>query len=385
MKVNLPFVPRVIQQQVRRYLAPWVDGNLFGILDEDIGDVSIKSAAYPARVRKITSLNSRSVQIELQLEDGYRLHYRAGQSVCLTVQIGNTLFRRYYAISSSPEENRLTLAIKKIVQGRVSTFVNRDLHVGDRVYLEEPFGDFVLPVDNPFDRRYVMVAAGSGIVPVYSMIKDLLGKSAMSRITLVYCNRSPDEVMYRRELEGLAKRHSGLKIHWHYSRRDGYSQHMPNRLTGEKILSLIADAADAIYYVCAPAGLTKSFMDALAAVGVAEDAVKMELFSAPAHVTERSELKPRMVVFEAAGLLGGRITVEQKEIGTILDAAREAGVRIPQDCTMGNCKTCKLRVSKGVVVMDEPNALSLEEAEDGGVLACVAYPCENVVVQLPRQ
>lgn len=386
MKIKLPFVPRRLQQQVRRQVAEWISNpTVLDMLGEEGGDVSIKDTGYPARVLRITRQTSRAVTVELVLEGGYRLNYRAGQSICVSFQLGNSLFRRTFSLSSCPEENRIAFTAKSILHGRISSFIAEKLKIGERVIIEDPQGDFVLPTEKPYEQRYVMLAAGSGIVPIFSMIKDLLGKNALADITLVYCNRTTDEVLFRRDIESLEHKHSGFKVHWHYTRREGYGHDHSRRLNGEKVLALIADAAQAFYYVCAPVGLASSFLDALNAIGIPESAVKFELFSAPAHVTEDAELQPRRVVFENPGLLGGSVSVDQKQVETLLDTASRAGIKISQHCTVGNCKACKVKVLQGTAVMDEPNSLSTDEALAGYVLACVAYPCEDVVVQLPRK
>lgn len=386
MKIRLPFVPKRLQRQVRRQFAEWISNPaLLDILgDDDEGDVSIKDTGYPARVVRITQENARAVTVEVALEGGYRLNYRAGQHFAASFHLGNSWFRRTYSFSSSPEENRITFTVKRILQGRVSSYIAERLRIGERIMIEDPEGDFVLPSEKTEEQRYVFLAAGSGIAPIYSMIKDLIGKNRLADITLVYCNRTPEEAIFRREIEALERKHHQLKIHWHYTRREGYGHDHSRRLTGEKALALIGDAGQAHYYVCAPAGLAKSVLAALTAIGVPESRARFELYSAASHVSEGAELRPRNVTFETAGLIARHVSVEQKRVETLLETANAAGVKIPHNCTVGNCNECKLKVVQGSAVMDEPNSLSVDDAQSGYVLACVAYPCEDLVLQIPR-
>ena len=383
VKRHLPFVPRRLQDRVLRGVTA-VFGDVLGQFLEDDADVSIKGSAYPARIVRVERETARTVTLQLELEQGYRLHYKAGQSVCISFAIGPVLWRRHYALSSAPEENRVAITVQKIFQGRVSSWVLDRTITGQRVYLEDPHGDFVLPADNPQDQRYILLAAGAGIAPIRSLVVDLLGKNPQANITLVYCTRTDNDVVFRRELEAWEHRHPGFRLHLHQSRRDGYSNDLSRRLSGEQFLSLVGDVAGANIYLCAPAGLTKVVTDALSAIGVPESSVHIQLFSAQAHVTEMAELKPRTIVFEAQGLLASRYSLQQQHVTTLSEAAREAHVRIDQACTSGSCKACRVRLLHGSVVMDEPNTLSVDEARSGYVLACVAYPCEDVVVELPR-
>jgi ring-1,2-phenylacetyl-CoA epoxidase subunit PaaE len=385
VKIRLPLVPKKLQRQMRRQFAEWVSNPvLLDILGEEEGDTSIKDTGYPARVMRISQETSKSVTVEIALEGGYRLNYRAGQHVCVSFLIGKTWFRRTFSFSSCPEENRITFTVKRILHGRVSSYVAERLRVGERIIIDDPEGDFVLPAESTYDQRYVFLAAGSGIVPVYSMIKDLLGKNALADIALVYCNRTPEEAIFRREIEVAERKHSHLKVIWHYTRRDGYGHDHSRRLTGEKVLALIGDATQANYYVCAPAGLAKSYLETLTAIGVPENRARFELFSAASHVSEAAELRPRTIVFETTGLISRQVSVTQSRVETVLETAASAGINFSPACAGANCRACKLKIVQGSAVMDEPNSLSVDEASSGQVLACVAYPCEDLSVQLPR-
>lgn len=385
MKIRLPLVPRRLQRQVRRQIAEWVSNPaLLDILGEDEGDVSVKDTGYAARVVRISQETSKSVTVEVVLEGGYRLNYRAGQHICVSFALGKTWFRRMYSFSSCPEENRIAFTVKRILHGRISSYVAERLRIGERVIIDDPHGDFVLPSESPHEQRYVFLAAGSGIVPIYSMMKDLLGKNPLADITLVYCNRTPDEAMFRRDIETLERKHSHVKTHWHYTRREGYGHDHGRRLTGDKVLALIGDATQAHYYVCAPAGLAKSFLETLTAIGVPESRAKFELFSAAGQASESAELRPRTIVFETVGMLGRQTTVAQPRIETLLETAAKAGVKLPQQCGVGSCNACRIKLVQGTVVLDEPNGLTVDDAQSGYTLACVAYACEDLVVQVPR-
>ncbi|MCG8671076.1 MAG: 2Fe-2S iron-sulfur cluster binding domain-containing protein, partial [Pseudomonadales bacterium] len=117
--------------------------------------------------------------------------------------------------------------------------------------------------------------------------------------------------------------------------------------------------------------------------GIDDERVHVELYSGIPSVEDNTELKPRVVSFYKRGALGGVKHIRQRQVETLLETANRNNIKIASSCTMGTCKSCKVKVKRGSVVMDEPNMLSMQEAEDGYVLACVAYPCESVMVKLP--
>jgi ferredoxin len=129
--------------------------------------------------------------------------------------------------------------------------------------------------------------------------------------------------------------------------------------------------------------MTRQFMAALHEAGIDEQRIRVELFSQDPASTASEGLKPRLVTFQRLRVWLPPRKVRQRRVETLLDTAQAARIRVPCKCTVGSCGTCKVKVLRGRVIMDEPNSLTAEEVKEGYVLACVAYPCESVVVQLP--
>ena len=342
--------------------------------------VSIRDTSYPVQVTQILKETDNTVTVRFKPMEGYRLHYRAGQYVRIAVQIGGAIFRRCYSLTSSPEEQDMAITVKHVFHGRVSRVLTRSLKVGDVFSIEDPMGEFTLPLNHPYDKRYIMVAGGSGIAPVFALIKDILAKNDQADIRLLYTNRTTGDVIYRRSLEHMEKYYKGFSVTWFYTRQGGRRE---RALTPQYILDLMSDPAQTRVYVCAPQGLTRNLLAAFEESGISEEQVRVELFSNTPAIDDNTELKPRVASFYRAGLLGGVTHVRQRQVETILETANRNNLRIPSNCTMGTCKTCKVKLKSGSVIMDEPNSLSFHEAEDGYILACVAYPCESVLVKLP--
>lgn len=339
--------------------------------------------AYEAVVTDIKRETSRAVTVEFELLEGYRLSYKAGQCVTVSLPVGPTLFQRCYSFSSAPHERRYAITVQRIFHGRVSTYFNNSLSVGDRFYIDDPMGEFVPPVTHPEDQRYVMVAAGAGIVPVFSLIKDLLGKNPMADIQLIYASRNQEQAIFYRQLQRLEKEHPGFSLRFQFTRREGDGHDPYRRLNGEKILSRVADPTSALFYICGPYGLVSKCTEAFHHAGISESRINIETFGSPPATLISDELKPRSITFLPPTVLGNTIRVRQRQVETVLETARRNGVSIPQKCTVGNCQTCKVKIKSGMVIMDEPNSLSLEDAKNGYVLGCMSYPCESLIIKLP--
>lgn len=345
--------------------------------------VSIRDTSYPVRVIQVEHHGAIAVTLHLELLQGYRLGYKAGQFVRLAVEIGHNIFQRCYSLTSSPEDAHLRITVKRVFQGRVSNYLNDRVRPGDILYLDDPSGEFVIPEKSGLEERYVFIAAGSGIVPIYSLMADLLGKNPETDIQLIYSNRSPEHALFRKEIEAMEKRNPGLRTHFMYTRKHDGGHDSKRRLNGEKLLGLIPDFQASRVYICGPAGLAKELISTLQSNGLPEGSLRVELFSTAPSMEDNALLKPRVVSFRRKGLFSPPRIVRQRQVETILETAAKNGVKIPTNCTVGNCKSCKVKLKSGHAIMDEPNSLTTAESSEGYVLACVAYPCESIEVELP--
>lgn len=370
-----------VAQQLDRRLPSWARQ---AVSDLDL-PVSVKDAGYPVRVAAVEDHQGQAVTLYLELLDGYRLHVRAGQFVCVTVQIGQSLYRRCYSLCGGSEDKYLAITVKRVFQGRVSNYLNDHIRVGDQLVIDDPAGEFVLPESIPPESQFVFVAAGSGIAPVYGLIRELLDKAQHADVQLVYTNRSKEQTLFRKSLAQLEAQYPGFRVTFHFTRRSDGGVDPTRRLTGKQLLGMISNAPDAHYYLCGPVGLTRELLDTLHHYGIPETRIKMELFTTHPNARDNAHLRSRAIVFRRKGLWRSRRLVRQRRVETVLETAHKAHIKIPSNCQTGTCKTCRVKLLKGHVVMDEPNSLTTDEAAQGYILACVAYPCETLDVQVsPR-
>jgi len=364
----------------------WVQGIVSEeTLQQLAGDdkVSIKEAGYPARITRVRHENGSCVTITFELLEGYRLRFKSGQFVRVVVELGGVLHRRCYSLSSSSESNKHTLTIKQQFQGRVSTYFNERAKKGDLFYLDEPAGEFVLPASNAYGLRYGFIVAGSGVVPAWSLIQDLLGNAPETDIQLVYVSQSAGNTIFKKQLDSFAKKHPNFSIEYVFTRKNGAKKSARKRLSGLELVAKMPDSLERELYLCGPSGVVSSVLEAYNGIGVNDEDVRVELYTGSSSATDDAELKPRVVSFVRSGFLSRPRHIRQRKVETILETAKKAGLVIEQKCTVGTCQTCKVKLTSGSVLMDEPNTLTLQDTERGYILACVAYPCESVEIKLP--
>ena len=132
--------------------------------------------------------------------------YASGQYLTLKTVIDSEELRRSYSLCSAPHENQWRVAIKEIPNGKFSSFANQELQVGDTIEVMAPMGNFKFEPNASSQHHYVLFAAGSGVTPVFSILKTILLEEPLSTVTLFYGNKGLAEVIFREELEAIKNR-----------------------------------------------------------------------------------------------------------------------------------------------------------------------------------
>ena len=310
--------------------------------------------------------------------------FRPGQYVTLRAEIDGEDVRRSYSICAADHAGHLEVGIKRVEGGAFSSFAQA-LKPGDRVEVMPPQGRFTAAIGGRHD--YLLVAAGSGITPCLSIASSVLHGEPDSTVTLVYGNRSAATVMFREEVDGLKDRYPARFRLFHVTSREQQDVGFLNgRVDGERIRALAErglidpQAFDAAY-LCGPEAMIEEVAAALRELGMAEDAVRFELFT-----TAGAKPPPvrREAVAEGAtiGIVidGSRKSVAIDGTQTVLSAAQSAGLDLPFSCAGGMCCTCRCLVTEGEAAMDVNYSLEDWEVEAGFTLACQARPKTETLV-----
>ncbi|WP_260333872.1 2Fe-2S iron-sulfur cluster-binding protein [Streptomyces beigongshangae] len=345
-------------------------------------DGGTKNAGTGSSLREVRVTEVRTetpTAVTLVLEDADRnpgsFDFRPGQFFTLVADIDGRPVRRAYSASSAPGASQLEVTVKHIDGGRFSTHVHRSLRAGDRLAVRGPSGSFHTEPQPPDE--IVLVAAGSGVTPMMSMIRTRLAdRQGRDRIALLYSSRSTDEIIFADELTRLAKDHPDrLKVTHVLTRRDG-------RLDADGIrrwITGLVPARDAHYYTCGPEPLMDAVQSVVTGLGVPVELVHQERFAGGAG-TGTAVTAPWEMTVEEGGHAVGTVVVEPGQ--TLLDAGLDAGLPMPYSCTVGNCGDCMVRLRSGEVAQNEPNCLTPEQQADGYILTCVSCPLSKVTLDI---
>jgi len=339
---------------------------------------------YTLRVKntiKETPL-AKSIELEVPEESAEAFDFEAGQFLNVRLQMNGGVEERSYSLSSPGPAEGLRITVKKIEGGKVSPEMVDSLDTGDKIEVAPPEGRFTIKALEDERRYHYFVAAGSGITPIFGLIKYLLEAEPKSQIHLLYGNRDEEDVIFKNALEELAEKYKGQlyvkhvfsrvpRPKWNIFKIDD-SQPWHGRIDTKKVAKWLKRndhrSFEAHYYVCGPGSLNQDVHDYWKQSGIPSKHIHVESFQT---AQDREEAASEEGSWTLKAVLDG----EEHEIAvmgdkTILDALIDEGVDAPHSCTSGACATCMAKVVEGEVKMDVDFALADEEKEEGYVLTC---------------
>lgn len=344
-----------------------------------------------ADVRQETA-DAVSIAFTVPAELKQEFSFIQGQYVTLKLSVAGEEIRRSYSICSSPvAETELRIAAKRVEKGKGSTYLTEQVKVGDRMEVMTPMGGFYTALNASNKKNYVLFAGGSGITPMFSIIKSVLKAEPASTITLFYGNLNEAATIFKAAIDELAAANKArFSVHYIF---DKPAQPLAELYTGmmskEKILALIENHVglnlDNEFFICGPTPMMQNAEDVLInTLKQAKSKVHLEYFTATLDAAQSAEpvtTGGRVVSQVTIILDGDEQTVELASDGkTILDAAMDADLDAPFACKGAVCCTCRAKVMEGKVHMKANFALTEEEVAEGFILTCQSHPITPVVV-----
>jgi ferredoxin-NADP reductase/sterol desaturase/sphingolipid hydroxylase (fatty acid hydroxylase superfamily) len=300
--------------------------------------------------------------------------FSAGQHLTIKVNTkGETLYRTF-SISSIPNiDNFLTLTIKKIKGGKVTNYLAENLKVGDTLEVTAPSGQFYLNAEPANQKHYVMIAGGSGITPIYSMIGTILKFEPKSKITLLYANRNSSSIIFKEKIEQWTKEFSTqLEVKHFFSEEENPRNAIEGYITRISLEEIVNqyDKNKLDFYLCGPEMMTNKLIEDLQYLGISKEKIHRELFLITAQTKESISQKALV----SAKVFGNTYQFETQEGKTILQSGLNQNVPLPYSCQSGLCGMCKMKCTEGSVLMKSNQVLTEKDIKKGYILTCQSLP-----------
>ena len=275
----------------------------------------------------------------------------------------------------------------------MSNWLPDNLKAGATLKVMEPMGQFTTEFSIDKKRHMIMFAGGSGITPMMSLIKSSLLQEPESIVSLIYCNRNFESIIFREELKKWEEKFEGrlhvihvldnAPMNW-----QGYS----GLLNHDMLVKLFERIPEwgiekSTYLMCGPEGMMKNVDALLAEHLIPKEKIFKESFVAGVLDKEKKEAPVAKEEFKAREVTirydGQEYKVMVPPDRAILETALDAGIDLPFSCQSGLCTACRGKALSGKVKLDEEEGLSQSERDEGYVLTCVGHPMtDDVVIEI---
>jgi ferredoxin-NADP reductase len=319
-------------------------------------------------------------------ENGHQIAYKAGQYLTLAHRANQEEIRRSYSIVSSPALNEpLTIGVKRISNGFFSRMLVDRAQPGDTLITTGAGGFFTWTRETSLANRIFLFAAGSGITPLFSILKTVLVSNPSGVVILIYSNSSPAHTIFYNELRTWKEQYpERLFIDFVFSNvPDLRAAHLYRESLMEKVqLYSSGKPQEALYYICGPINYMRMCRFTLMEMGVQKDRVRQEDFiiQKPAAAYRTPPDKGSHAV--EVHITGKVFSFEVVYPDSILVAARKHKISLPYSCEAGRCGNCVAKCVTGKVWLSYNEVLTEEEIAKGLTLTCVGHPLQDTIIEI---
>lgn len=342
--------------------------------------------------RSVLDITHDVRSFHFEAADGSAFAFEPGQFVTLHLEIDGQPISRCYTISSPPTRpQRISITVKRVPGGQVSNWLHDNVVAGTRLRVNAPLGAFTLRASTA--RKYLFLSAGSGITPLMSMTRTLSDLASDADVLFVHSARTPADIIFRSELAAITAIHPNVRV-IHVCEDDSPGDRwmgLRGRLSPAMVSAIVPDLHERLAYTCGPAAYMKSVRNILRELGfdmagyheesfdfaLLASSLDVATIEPPALDAGRTQGRSYSVEFVRSG-----VTVTCPADKPLLEAAYDAGVRVPSSCTQGLCGTCKSTKLSGEVDMRHNGGIRPREVAQNKILLCCSRPVSDLRIDV---
>lgn len=203
------------------------------------------------------------------------LDYLPGQFLFITLKSNGKEIKKHFSFSSSPTEQKYIEFTKKLTESEFSGILKK-LVKDNWAKIEAPFGKFTFIGEH---KKIALLAGGIGITPFRSICRYCTDKQLKNRITLIYGNRTEEDIVFREEFEDMQKRNKNLECVFTINEGNDNWKGLTGVVNGKMIRKEIYDYKNTIFFLCGPPGMVEGLKGILNQLGIAADHIRAEYFT----------------------------------------------------------------------------------------------------------
>ncbi len=357
----------------------------FGLFKKKKKEVAADTRFQTLKIKEVIEVAKEAVNVVFE-KPVAGFQYKPGQFITIIKEVGGKKIRRAYSLCTTPFEDEYpAVTVKRVPGGLMSNHINDHFKAGDTVEIMEPMGMFTTEYSASTSRKVVFLGGGSGITPLYSLMRSVLIKEPSSSVALIYGNRSEEYVVFKDQLNALKAQygHRFELVHILEEDASGFAQY-----TGRPTASMIGEITKGLgtddnteFFICGPAPMMEIANEGLLEIGIREEKIRKESFEA-GKTSPADIIAPEAPAgsSEVTILLDGEEHVVNVNKGeAILDAALDQNIDMPYSCQSGLCTACRAMCLEGKIDQENAEGLSESETAEGYVLLCIGKPMSDTV------
>lgn len=339
--------------------------------------------------RIVEHIDSDAKSYILAKADGSKpAYFRAGQSLSLKLQIGDSFVTRSYSISSSPkdvEEGRYRITVKRKQNGFASNHILNTFTIGTTVIASAPYGNLYYEKfrDN---ENVVAVAGGSGITPFVSMAHAIQDGIENFNLTIIYGNNNYESILFKDELDYIQKQTEKVKVFYVLANetKEGYE-------SGFITSSIISKYAHLPYsvFVSGPSEMHTHIKKQLDILHKPRKEVRYETLETKEEITKEFNYPSEAIgkVFKISVIQGPETRIiEARSDETLLVAFEKAGIKAPSKCRGGECGWCRSKLVVGNIYSSKrADQRRYIDKELNYIHPCCSYPVADCIIEVPSE
>lgn len=317
-------------------------------------------------------------------KEDHGIQYKAGQYLTFARQTTHEDIRRSYSIVSAPLLNEpLTIGVKRIENGVFSRALIDHAKIGDELLTTGAGGLFTLPDDTSNIQQIFFLAAGSGITPVYSLVKTVLHFHPHLHVVLIFSNPSPQKTIFFSQLNQLNQKFTE-RFHLQFLFSNSVDLSIA-RLNRELLVQLtkahsICGFDKTLFYLCGPEAYMRMCTYTLQEEKVPKENIRKENFIMQARQPPKKEPPDKKAHLVTIQYGNENYQLNVRYPNTILQAAKKQNLILPYSCETGRCGNCAAKCIRGKVWLSYNEVLTEKDLQNGLTLTCVGHPVDGDVL-----
>lgn len=278
-----------------------------------------------------------------------------GQHINVSTEVdGRRVTRSYSPTRVDKKRRTLEITVRQVPNGMVSSHLVHDTQAGDVLELGDAFGRMTWPAG--VGGKWLLLAAGSGITPLISLIRQAQQSASPADIVLIYWAKTRADLCFATELRTLAAHNPNVRFFPVLTQEAAcLEDEAKGRLDSVLLNSMVMDLSLRQVYACGPSGFVDTARSLTANVALRFEA---EAFTPSAALHADANSAPVRITLQSTGRT---VTVPSGQ--ALLPALEAQGLSVPHGCRMGICNTCSCTKVAGTTQdlqsgdpQDEPNS-----------------------------